>query len=146
MQKRFLNAIAAALIAAGAAACSSSPTASPQPGALPAGTAKVTINDRALPATTVVKCAPIGSLTTITTGDTAAGVTALISNETGLSAKSISIKGLGGFTGSYMNGLDGNADVSMTGRTYMIRGNADGFDADNPTVRTTGTFAIQVSC
>jgi hypothetical protein len=106
----------------------------------------VTINNRALPATTAVKCAPIGSLTTITTGDPAAGVTALVSNETGLTAKSVSINDLGGFTGSYMDGLDGKTDVRMTGETYIIRGTADGFDTDNPSMRATGTFAIQVAC
>ena len=146
MQKPFVNAMAAALVAAGATACSSSPSASPAPGALPSGTARVTINARDLPATTAVKCAPIGSLTTITTGDTAAGVTALVSNETGLTAKSVTITDVGGFTGSYMNGLGGKADVSMAGRTYIIRGTADGFDTDNPSVRTTGTFAIHVAC
>jgi lipoprotein LpqH len=145
VQKRFFNVAAAALIAAGVGACSSSPPASP-PGALPPGTARVTINNRALPATTAVKCLPIASLTTITTGDTAAGVTALVSNETGLIAKSVSINDLGGFTGSYMEGLNRKADVSMTGVTYLIRGIADGFNADNPSMRTTGTFAIQIAC
>jgi ipoprotein LpqH len=146
VQKRFFNATAAALIAAGTAACSSSPPASPPPGALPAGTARMTINDKALPATTAVKCAQIGSLTTITTGDTAAGVKALVSNETGLTAKSVTITGLGGFTGSYMKGLDSKGDVSMTAQTYIIRGTADGFVTDNPSVRTPGSFAIQVAC
>jgi ipoprotein LpqH len=145
VQKRFFNATAAALIAAGVGACSS-PPASPPPGALPAGTAKVTINQRALPATTAVTCSPIGSFTTIATGDTAAGVTALVSNETGLTVKSVSINDLGGFTGSYMEGLDGKVDVSMAGQTYIIRGTADGFDTDKPSMRATGTFAIQVAC
>ena len=146
MRKLFFNATAAALVAAGVGACSS-PPASPPRGALPPGTAEVTINHATLPATTAVECMPIGSLTTITTGDSAAGVTALISNATGLTAKSVSIKGLGGFTGSYMDKLDGNAaDVRMADQTYIIHGIADGFDADNPSMRTTGTFAIRVAC
>jgi lipoprotein LpqH len=145
VQKRFFNATAAALIAAGVGACSSPPAAS-APGTLPAGTAKVTINHTALPATTAVTCSPIGSLTTIATGDTAAGVTVVVSNETGLTAKSVSINDQGGFTGSYIEGLDGKADVSMTGQTYVIRGTADGFDTDKPSMRATGTFAIQVAC
>jgi lipoprotein LpqH len=146
VQKRFFNATAAAVIAAGIGACSSSPPTASPPGALPAGTARVTINSRALPATTAVKCVPIGPLTTITTGDTASGVTALVSNETGLIAKSVSINDLGGFTGSYMDGLDGKTDVSMTDKTYIIRGTANGFDTDSPSMRTTRTFAIQVAC
>src|SRR5271155_497669 len=95
VQKRFFNPTAAALIAAGIGACSSSPPASPPPGALPAGTATMTIDDGALPATTAVNCMRIGSLTTITTGDTAAGVRAFVSNETGLAAESVSINDLG---------------------------------------------------
>jgi ipoprotein LpqH len=146
VRKRFFNATAVALVAAGVGACSS-PPASPPKGALPAGTAEVTINHRTLPAATAVECMPIGSLTKITTGDSTAGVTAFISNETGLTAKSVSIEDLGGFTGSYMDKLDANAaNVTMAGQTYIIRGSADGFDTDNPSIRTTGTFAIRVAC
>lgn len=106
----------------------------------------MTINDSALPEMTAVKCTLIGPLTTIATGDTAAGVTALVSNEAGLTAKSVSINALGGFTGSYMEGLAGKAVVSMKGQTYMIRGSAEGFDTDSPSMRATGTFTIQVAC
>jgi lipoprotein LpqH len=145
MQKMFFNAAAAALIAAGAAACSS-PTAPPSAGEIPVGTARVTINDRAVPVVNGVKCVPIRSLTTITAGDPAAGVTALVSNETGLEAKTININDMGGFTGRYTSGLEGKAAVSMTGRTYIMRGTAEGFDNENPSVRTTRRFAIDVSC
>jgi ipoprotein LpqH len=145
MPKKFFSATAAVLVAAGAAACSS-PAASPPPGELPPGTARVTINDRALPPVTVVKCMPIRSLTTINAGNAAAGLTAQISNEAGLVAKTISINDMGGFTGRYMSGLEGKADVSMAGQTYIMRGTADGFDTENPSVRTTRTFAIEVSC
>jgi ipoprotein LpqH len=145
MQQKFFSAAAALLVAAGAAACSS-PTAPPPPGEIPAGTARVTINDRALPAVNVVKCMPIRSLTTINAGDAASGLTAQISNEAGLVAKTISINDMGGFTGRYMSGLEGKVDVSMAGQTYIMRGTADGFDTENPSVRTTRTFAIEVSC
>jgi lipoprotein LpqH len=145
MQKKFFSAAAAVLVAAGGAACSS-PAASPPPGELPPGTARVTINDRALPAVNVVKCMPIRSLTTINAGNAAAGVTAQISNEAGLVAKTIGINDMGGFTGRYMSGLEGKADVSMAGQTYIIRGTAAGFVAENPSLRTTRTFVIEVSC
>ena len=145
MQKKFFSAAVAVLVAAGAAACSS-PAASPPAGEIPSGTARVTLNDRVLPAVNVVKCMPIESLTTINAGNAAAGLTAQISNEAGLVAKTISINDMGGFTGRYMSGLEGKADVSMTGRTYLIRGTADGFGTENPSVRTTRTFAIEVSC
>ncbi|BBU20994.1 lipoprotein LpqH [Mycobacterium xenopi] len=140
-----LNASIIFLVAAGVGACSSSPSSLP-PGALPAGTAKVTINDRALPETTAVKCTAIGPLTRIVTGDRAAGITALVSNQTRLAAKSVTITDLGGFTGSYTEGLSGNADTSMKDQTYVIRGTAAGFDTAKPNLRTTASFALRVAC
>jgi lipoprotein LpqH len=146
VQNRLLLAAVAALIAAGVGACSSPPAAIPK-GALPAGTAEVTINHATLPTTTAVKCLPVGSLMMISAGYPKAGVTAQVSNETSLNAKSVAINNLGGFTGSYVAGLDGNAaDVRMADQTYIIRGTADGFDTDKPSTRTTGTFAIRIAC
>jgi ipoprotein LpqH len=145
MQKRFFNAAAAAVVAAGAAACSSA-SVTPPPGEIPGGTARVTINDRALPMVNTVKCTPIRSLTTITAGNEAQGVTALVSSETGLTAKTININNMGGFTGRYASEFEGHANVSMEGRTYIFRGRADGFDADETSVRTSKTFVIEISC
>src|ERR1700733_3508327 len=103
VRSRLLGAAGVALIAASLTACSSSPSAAPPPpGSLPAGTATVVIDAQALPDTTVVKCMPVGSLTNIAAGNPGAGVTALVSNSNRLSAKSVTINDLGGFTGSYM--------------------------------------------
>lgn len=88
----------------------------------------------------------MGSLTTVTTGDTAAGTKAFVSNESALTAKWVNISDLGGFTGSYAEGLQGAADVTLHGYTYTIRGRAEGFDTDNSSLRTTGTFTIKVAC
>ena len=82
----------------------------------------------------------------IATGDVTAGATALVSNKDALTAQSVGIQDLGGFTGSYMEGLQGQAQVTMSGQTYTIRGTAEGFDTDNPSARTTGTFVIKVAC
>jgi lipoprotein LpqH len=106
----------------------------------------VTINDQVLPMTHAVKCLPAGSLTMITTGDTAAGTNAFVSNENALVTKAVNINDLGGFTGSYTHGLEGKADVTMNGSTYTIRGSAEGFDTKNPTLRAAGTFTIKVAC
>lgn len=139
--------IASAAVSLVAAGCSSAPEkASPPPGTLIAGTAQITIGDADLGEFTSVECVAAGPLTTITTGDDAAGSTSVISNADGLSAKSVSIRGLGGFTGSYQDGLGGDAEVSMNGNTYTISGTADGFDTDKPSFRTTGTFTIKVAC
>jgi hypothetical protein len=137
---------AALAVLAVAAGCSSPPPAKPQPGTLVVGTAEVTVNDADAGSTNAVACTAAGSLTTITTGDAESGVTALVSNEGELTAESVSINNLGGFTGSYNAGLGGEATVKMTGRTYAITGTADGFATDSPSFRTNGTFVIKVAC
>lgn len=147
VQKRFRNVSAIVLIAASVGACSSTPrAAAPPPGTLPPETAQVTINDHALPETHVVRCIPLGSLTAVTIGDTAAGTKAFISNQNALTAKSVDISDLGGFTGGYAENLQGAAEVALHGYTYTIRGRADGFDTDNPSLRATDTFTIKVAC
>ena len=140
-----LTAATLAVLAA-VAGCSSPPPAKPQPGTLVVGTAAVTVNDADAGSTDAVACTAAGPLTTITTGDAESGVTALVSNEGELTAETVSIRNLGGFTGSYNAGLGGKATVTMTGRTYDITGTADGFATDKPSFRTNGTFAIKVAC
>jgi hypothetical protein len=129
------------------AACSSPPPEyRPPAGALVAGTAHVTVNGQDTGTTDAVQCNATGHLTTITTGDQASGVTAMVSNSAELTADSVAINNLGGFTGSYNSGLGGTAKIKMTGKTYDISGTADGFATDNPSFRASGSFAIKVAC
>jgi lipoprotein LpqH len=129
------------------AACSSGPPAyQPAPGTVVPGIAQMTVNGQNIGSTEAVQCTPAGSLTTITTGDQTSGITSLISNKDELTAASVSINNVGGFTGSYNAGLGGTATVTMAGRTYDITGTADGFETANPSFRTNGTFAIKVAC
>jgi ipoprotein LpqH len=136
----------AAVTAVGVAGCSAPPAAPPQPGTLVAGTAQVTVNDADAGTTDAVQCSVAGPMTTITTGDGQTGVTALVNNTDVLTAESVTIRNLGGFTGSYNAGLGGEAKVTQTGRTYDITGTADGFQTAQPSFRASGTFAIKVSC
>jgi hypothetical protein len=140
-----LTTAATALALAG---CSSGPPPyEPGPGNLVAGTAQATVNGQDAGSTDAVQCTTLGTLTIIKTGDDQSGITALVSNKDQLVARSVAIRDLGGFTGSYNSGLsDDTASVGMTGRTYDITGTADGFDTDNPSFRNSGTFAIKVSC
>jgi ipoprotein LpqH len=138
--------VAAAATLALAGCSSGPPDYKPAPGTLVAGTAQVSVNGQNTGTTEAVQCTPAGSLTTITTGDQASGVTALVSNKDELTAAAVSINNVGGFTGSYNAGLGGTAKVTMTGRTYDITGTADGFNTANPSFRTSGTFAIKVAC
>ena len=138
-------AAAAATLAVGG--CSSEPPDyQPAPGTLVVGTAQLTVNGQNTGTTEAVQCTPAGSPTTITTGDQASGVSALISKKDELTAEAVAINNVGGFTGSYNAGLAGTAKVTIAGRTYDITGTADGFDTANPSFRTSGTFAIKVAC
>jgi lipoprotein LpqH len=140
-----LVAVSAASLAL--AACSSQPSEPTLlPGELAAGTAKITVDGKDTGTTDAVQCTPAGSLTTVGTGDQNSGVTVLVSNKDQLTADTVAINNVGGFTGSYNAGLGGTAKVTMTGRTYDITGTADGFNTANPSFRTSGTFAIKVSC
>jgi len=139
--------IAAAATLALAGCSSEPPPYRPGPGNLVAGTAQMTVNGQDAGRTDSVQCTTLGTLTIIKTGDDASGVTALVSNRDELTAESVAIRDLGGFTGSYNAGLgDNTAKVGMTGRTYDINGTAEGFDTDSPSFRNSGTFAIKVSC
>jgi hypothetical protein len=126
--------------------CSSPPAAPAPAGTVPAGTAAVTINDQKLATSQAVDCTFIQSMTTIKTGDDAAGATVVVDNATKLDAKSVDIRNLGGFTGSYRQDLGEDATVSLLGRTFTIAGTADGFNAQDPSKRAPGKFSIKVSC
>ncbi|MCV7368151.1 lipoprotein LpqH [Mycolicibacterium duvalii] len=130
------------------AGCSSSPPPEyqPPPGALVAGTAQITVNGRDAGTTETVECTPAGSLMDMTTGTESSGVSVLIDNQDELTVRDVGIRDLGGFTGSYNQGLGGEASVTMIDRTYEVTGTAYGFDTDNPSFRTTGTFEIKIAC
>jgi lipoprotein LpqH len=138
--------VAAVAVTAMTGCSSEPPEYKPAPGALVAGTAQVTVNGQDTGTTEAVQCSSLGSLTMINTGDQASGVAATVSNKDELTAESVGINNLGGFTGSYNAGLGGTAKVTMTGRTYDITGTADGFDTAKPSFRSSGTFSIKVSC
>ncbi|MEO3760005.1 lipoprotein LpqH [Mycobacterium sp. B14F4] len=145
MRNPWVAAAATALMLAG---CSSDPPDySPPAGELVAGTAEVTVNGNDVGVIRAVDCTTTGPLSTITIGEDNSGVTAMVSNQDALTAEFVRINDLGGFTGSYANGLaDRAAEVTMTGRTYDITGTADGFKTDSPSFRVPGTFAVRVSC
>jgi ipoprotein LpqH len=140
-----------AVAALALAGCSSQPPEyNPPPGTLVAGTAQVTVNGTDAGTTDLVQCDPAGTLMIMKTGDPnnpeAAGISAMIQSEDELVVREVGILDLGGFTGSYNDGLGGEATVSMTGRTYDIQGKADGFETDNPSFRTTSNFQIKIAC
>jgi hypothetical protein len=139
--------VIAAVVAICLTGCApSEPAPAPEPGTLAAGTVHVTVDDHDLGDAHAVRCVPIGSLTTITTGDQTSGISTVVSNGHGLAVKSITMRDVAGFTGSYYEALDGSAQVSLVGATYSITGTAVGFATADPSRRVSRSFIIAVSC
>lgn len=146
MQSRFVAGAAALLVGGGVAGCSDSEPVARPTGSLPAGTAEVSIGGAGQDKTNSVSCSTTGAVTTINTGDESSGTTSTIDNTEALTVRSAEITDVGGFTGSYWADLGRPAKVEMTGGTYLMTGSASGFRTDNPSARTTETFAIRVTC
>jgi lipoprotein LpqH len=115
-------------------------------GSLPSGPAKLSIDDRETGDQQKESCLVTEPVATIDIGDEQSGSTCVVSAAADLRVESVSIRNLGGFTGSYNRSLGAPANVSMTGATYDLSGTADGFATDNPSFRKTGNFSIKVSC
>jgi ipoprotein LpqH len=133
-------AVAAAVLVAGLAGCSS-----PAP-ALGGTTAKVTINGKDTGNPHAVRCSQTGWAWTIETPDKTKGFTAVLDTGDTVSAKSVNFHDFGGFTGGYWADKIGKAEVSGVGGKYTITGSADGSFTDNPSNAVTTTFRIEASC
>jgi ipoprotein LpqH len=150
VQNRFAAVAGAAfMLVAGIAGCSSQQTTPQPPGSLPPLTAHVTINGKDAGTTHTLNCSQVDRYMTIATGNKDGGATAVVQSiDSGskISAQSVQIRNLGGFTGSFWTGLVGDANATITGTTYTITGTADGFNSDAPDKRVTGTFQIKAAC
>ena len=133
-------AVAAAVLVAGLAGCSS-----PAP-ALGGTTAKVTIDGKDTGNPHAVRCSQTGWAWTIETPDKTKGFTAVLDTGDTISAKSVDFHDFGGFTGTYWGDKIGKAEVSGADGKYTITGSADGSFTDNPSNAVTTTFRIEASC
>ena len=143
-----MAAVTAVVVVAGIAGCSSSPPEQQQPaGSLPPNTAHVTVNGKDAGTSHDLVCGQQDWLHTIETPNKASGFTATI--ELGPqkpAAKSVEIRNLGGFTGSFWAGNVGKGEASMLGNTYRISGTAEGNATDQPSKEVTATFEIKANC
>ena len=136
----------AALVTGGSAGCSYGPAPTkPKDGVVPPGTARLRIDGKDAGTTGVVHCVAIESVTTIKTGDDAAGATAMVSDKDTLTVEFVRIRNLNGFSGDYDHGLDGNAAVKVTDATYHITGTVRGYTTTS-IAPTTEPFTIEVAC
>jgi hypothetical protein len=151
VRKRIVVVAAAVVATAGVAACSSgSPPNHPSQ-------ASVTINGNTVASNQTVTCNQQANnlpgakpqwFWTIAVGDrNVSGVRAMLngSNEN-LTAESVHILNLGGFTGSYSRDDGGEANATFASETFTITGKADGFNTYQPGEPATATFKIVATC
>lgn len=130
----------AALVVALLASCT------PQPSSQLSSSASVTVNgiDKSFH---VVKCSQREWTHTIDIGSDFAGAKVIVEVPAErATAESVRIQNLGGFTGMYSRGGDGDAAVSMTGDNFTITGTANGHTADKSAEAAAATFKIVVKC
>lgn len=131
---------AAALAVAGLGACS--PKAQTQL----SSTASVTVNGNDAKIN-VVKCSQLEWYRTIDIGGDFAGAKVVIDQRVEpLTAQSVRIQNLGGFTGMYSKDDGGNADMSLSGEKFTITGTANGFKTDKPNEPASASFKIIANC
>lgn len=95
----------------------------------------------------VVKCTQVQWYRTIHIGGDFAGATVFVDGGGAHPvAESVRIKNMGGFTGMYSKGGQGDAKTSQSGQTLTITGTAHGYKFDKPNEPVTATFKITVSC
>jgi lipoprotein LpqH len=111
-----------------------------------ASTASVTVDGHGTKIP-VVKCGQLEWNRTIDIGGDFSGATAVVDQSAHpLTATSVRIQNLGGFTGMYSKGGEGSASASLNGDTFTIAGSANGFKTDKPGEPATADFKIVVTC
>ena len=140
MRNRIVAVAAAALAAVGLVACS------PKSPSQISSTASVTVNGNDANIH-VVKCSQLEWYRTIEIGGDFAGAKVVIDQRAEpLTAESVRIQNLGGFTGMYSAHDGGNADMSLSGDKFTVSGTANGYRTDKPSEPANATYKIFVTC
>ncbi len=133
-------AIGMALAVAGLGACS------PKPQSALSSTASVSVNGNDANIH-VVKCTQLEWYRTIEVGGDFAGAKVVIDERAQpLTAESVRIQNLGGFTGMYSKDDGGDANMSFSGDKFTITGTANGFRTDKPGEAASAAFKIIATC
>ncbi|MGD1169992.1 lipoprotein LpqH [Mycobacterium seoulense] len=140
MRDRIAAAVAAALAVTVVGACT------PQPPTRLASTASVTVNGNETKFN-VVKCGQVQWTRTIDIGGDFAGARIVVDEQAeSVSAESVHLRNVSGFTGMYSRGGEGDADARLSGDRFTITGTAHGYKSDKPNEPDTATFKITVAC
>ncbi|OBH10239.1 lipoprotein LpqH [Mycobacterium sp. E3247] len=140
MRDRIAAAVVAALAVTMIAACT------PRPPTRLSSTASVTVNGSETKFN-VVKCGQLQWTRTIDIGGDFAGARVVVDEQAeAVSAESVHIRNVNGFTGMYSRGGEGDADTRLSGDRFTITGTAHGYRSDKPNEPTTATFKIIATC
>ena len=95
----------------------------------------------------LVRCVQVEWYRTIDIGNGDSGATVVIDlRAEPISAQSVRIRNLGGFTGMYSEGDGGEANAGFSGNKFTVSGTANGFDTAKPVEPATAGFTIVVDC
>ncbi len=142
MRSRIVAMAGAALALPGLAACSSSHQTRPS------NVAWVSVNGGQYQQH-IARCVQLEWYQTIYIGDDNSGAKIVVDeNAPPLTAQSVRINDLGGFTGMYSQGGGGDASTSFDENKdlFTINGTAKGFNIDKPNEPATAKFRITAAC
>jgi ipoprotein LpqH len=110
------------------------------------GTASVTVNGNDTTIHTV-RCSQLEWYRTIAIGGDLAGATVTIDERAqSPTTTAVRIQNVGGFTGMYSQGGDGDASMTLSGDKFTITGTANGYKTDKPGEPASAAFKIVATC
>jgi hypothetical protein len=132
-------AVAGAVLVAGLGACSTPPAA------VGTHTARVSINGKNISPPPAIRCIQQGWNWLVETPDKESGFRAAISTGDKITAQSVEIRGLDGFTGAFWEGTNGDGKATVDNGRITISGTAQG-EFEGNSDEATATFDIETKC
>lgn len=108
--------------------------------------ARVTINGQDTETEYPIRCGQVQWMWTVETLPEAPGFTAMLETGGPVTARLVTIRDLGGFTGTAYQETVGDIDASIDGLTFTVSGTAHGSYADDPADSTSAEFRIEADC
>jgi ipoprotein LpqH len=95
----------------------------------------------------IVSCTQVEWIRTINIGSDVAGAKVVVDErKEPITAESVRIQNLGGFTGMYSQGGAGDAAMTHNNGKFTINGTANGYRVDKPTEPASATFKVIAEC
>ena len=138
----------AVLMSMAIAGCAAPPQSDPPlpSGQLISGRAEVVIGDNPQQKLDNVACHPNSTGIDIVVGRGDETIAMIVKNDSAPRPAGVAINDFDGFSGSYWDGLQGSADLSVRGQTYDFTGLAAGFRSGEPGARVEERFSIRAAC